>query len=973
MSSSRRFDDDEMSVLSEKPEVGFLDFEDDRSLYDFNPLEEGGPVTITIPFPFIGGKPHSVLVGETSADKILVRNNTEDPLDIWGISIFSSNPEDSYILSVMRPPTDESDEAAKRDFIGFTRLDDRTLQPGQTFTVWLSCKPQEIGLHTSIVHFDIGDEKIERVAFLLAEDRISQALFSEKPYSRSRGQRKPPVDHSGFVPGTRLPNKHSAGGYNYNLPKYEIPLAIREMIGSGQVPDVLMEELCAKNYTQFFSTLIIWEEIHLEDEMRAYDMEAVEMKNRGHYLSLEVPGLAERRPSLVAGDYIFAKCVSADSSITSKSYQGFIHRVAADEIFLKFDKSVHLRHRNGDRYSVSFTYNRTNMRRLYKAVNSVDKLRDNLRQQLLFPSQAYSQREIRKPSFTPFNLTLNQEQRDSVAMILGCKGAPPYVIHGPPGTGKTVTLVEAILQLYSSNKKTRILVCSSSNSASDHVLVKLLALGGTLIRERDVFRLNASSRSYDDMNPEYMQFCFFDEMVFKCPPLKALMQYRVIISTYMSSATLQAEGLTQGHFSHIFLDEAGQASEPETMVPIASMSDRRTVVVLAGDPRQLGPVVFSRGAENNGLGVSYLERLFQYDCYAQGNANFVTRLVRNYRCHPAILELPSKLFYEGQLLPCKETNSEMESVYNSVGLPNKAFPVLFVGIQGCDEREGNNPSWFNRIEASKVVEIIRKIKKTDCITSADIGVITPYRQQVLKLKKALELLEMEDVKVGSVEQFQGQEREIIIISTVRSTVKHNEIDRVYQLGFLSNHRRFNVAITRARSLLVIVGNPHIISKDRHWDKLLRYCSENGSYQGCLLPEPELHEYTEEEQFSGSTYAAQYEPEQYPDQSQWNVEKEHKPYLAQYQNGGTNPECSKHTWNVNAPSYQPQGKFQTGQCSQQIGPVPEQADNPDWCEHTWNDSDPVEEVQQAKPAEASASEEKVFWSDLSDIKATGWDD
>lgn len=503
---------------------------------------------------------------------------------------------------------------------------------------------------------------------------------------------------------------------------------------------------------------------------------------------------------------------------------------------------MHLRHRDADQFNVSFTYNRLSMRRLYKAINSVDKLRDVLGQQLLFPGQANSQRLIKRPSFTPFNTTLNQEQYNSVAMILGCKGPPPYVIHGPPGTGnnmilrecefvsslcfmfsrtdpivqlitgKTVTLVEAILQLYTGNKKACILVCSSSNSASDHVLVKLLESGGTLIRERDVFRLNASSRLYDDMSQEYMQFCFFEEMVFRCPPLKALMQYRIVVSTYMSSATLQAEGLPRGHFSHIFLDEAGQASEPETMVPITSLSDRRTVVVLAGDPRQLGPVVFSKGAEDHGLGVSYLERLFYHDRYAQGNENYVTRLVRNYRCHPAILELPSKLFYEGQLVPCKESNSVMESVYNSIGLPNKEFPVLFIGIQGCDEREGNNPSWFNRTEASKVMEIIRKIMKSDDITSADIGIITPYRQQVQKLRNALEILEMEYVKVGSVEQFQGQEREIIIISTVRSTVKHNEFDRVHQLGFLSNHRRFNVAITRARSLLVIVGNPHVISK-----------------------------------------------------------------------------------------------------------------------------------------------------------------
>lgn len=90
--------------------------------------------------------------------------------------------------------------------------------------------------------------------------------------------------------------------------------------------------------------------------------------------------------------------------------------------------------------------------------------------------------------------------------------------------------------------------------------------------------------------------------------------------------------------------------------------------------------------------------------------------------------------------------------------------------------------------------------------------ITPYRQQVVKIKKVPETKEMPDIKVGSVEQFQGQEREVIIVSTVRSTVKHNEFDRIYSLGFLRNPRRFNVVITRARSLLIIVGNPHVICK-----------------------------------------------------------------------------------------------------------------------------------------------------------------
>jgi helicase MOV-10 len=281
----------------------------------------------------------------------------------------------------------------------------------------------------------------------------------------------------------------------------------------------------------------------------------------------------------------------------------------------------------------------------------------------------------------------------------------------------------------------------------------------------------------------------------------------------MSASLLNAEGVKRGHFSHIFLDEAGQASEPESMISVSNFCNRDTVVVLAGDPMQLGPVIFSRDAESYGLGKSYLERLFECESYDSGDENYVTKLIRNYRCHPEILHLPSTLFYEGELIACKESNDDSTSLMTLTNLlPGKNFPVLFFGIQGCDEREANNPSWFNRIEASKVVEIVKKLATRGNLSDSDIGVITPYRQQVLKLKKALDNIDMPDIKVGSVEQFQGQERKVIIVSTVRSTIKHNDFDRVHCLGFLSNPRRFNVAITRAISLLIITGNPHIISK-----------------------------------------------------------------------------------------------------------------------------------------------------------------
>lgn len=913
--------DEEYSVIGEKGEVGFLDFEDDKSLHNFDPIEEG-PIAISVPFPFVNGKPQSALIGETSADSINIKNTTKDPIELWSVRIYSSNPEDSFVLSLMKPPSNAAAEEAVDGFVGLTALEDRVLQPGQSLTIWLSCKPKEIGLHTSVVHFDWG-EKIERVAFLLAEDKVSQALFSLKPYSKFISQGKK-FDCNQYVGGSR-PARPTSQVHKFRLPLFAIPNDIREIVESKQLPDVIVEGLNTGNYGKYFSNLIVMEEIHLEEDMRSHDMECVAMKRRGHqFLSLEVPGLAERRPSLVVGDYIFAHVATDELNNNTKPYQGYIHRVEADEIFLKFNKSLHMRHRDDDLYTVSFTYNRINMRRLYHAVQAAERLGS----ELLFPSQLPNRRAIKTTMLNPLNQNLNREQARSVTKILGCKGAPPYVIYGPPGTGKTMTLVEAILQLYSFRRKSQILVCASSNSAADYVLEKLIGKEGNGVRENEIFRLNALSRPYEDVKPDLLRFCFVEDLTFKCPPLKALQYYKIIISTYMSASMLYTEGLRKGHFSHIFLDEAGQASEPETMVPISNLCLRETVIVLAGDPKQLGPVIYSKTAEDYGLGKSYMERLFECECYERGDENYVTKLVRNYRCHPAILELPSNLFYNGELIACKEDTESFN--YDCIALPNRSFPVYFIGIQGCDEREGNNPSWFNRIEASKVVDTIMKLRSNTDLDEADIGVITPYRQQVLKLKKALDSLALTEVKVGTVEQFQGQEREVIIISTVRSTVKHNEFDRSHNLGFLRNSRRFNVAITRAKSLLIIIGNPHIITKDPNWDKLLRYCADNGSYQGCPLPPPERQNFPHDYYTSNGEGNV---PNQYSSEAEWGDEAQNQNANGvEWDETGDNQHSHEAEWGAGPKQYANGGNWdETGNYQNSHGSEWVEANGVDWNE------------------------------------------
>ncbi|KAH0750857.1 hypothetical protein KY290_030089 [Solanum tuberosum] len=547
--------DDEYSTISYKGDIGFVDFDKYKSVYSYNPNEESDIVVISVPFPLIEGKPKSGFVGETVVDSITIENTTNETVELWSIKIYDSKPEDSFTLSLMKPPTACSDLQYVEEFMESFSLEDRMLQPGRPLTVWLTCKPKEIGLHTSAVHFNVGDDNIGRLVFVLAEDKVSQSLASSRPFHRNRRKKAPAVD-VGFVGGSR-PMRDSYSIFRHKLLSYPIPR---------------------------------------DEDMRDYDMESVTMKRRGpHFLSLHVPGLAERRPSLVDGDHIFAKLATTYASEIITPYQGYIHRIEAEEVFLKFDKEFHDNHVGRNLYNVQFAFNRMGVRRLYQAIEATESLDG----EILFPSVISSTRNIQAAVLAPLNsCMLNKEQTSAVEKILGCEGGAPYVIHGPPGTGKTRTLIEAIIQLHIMRKDARVLVCAPSNSAADHILEKLVSQQNVEVQEHEIFRLNALTRLLDDVNPSCLRFCNVEDNAFKCPLLRELRRYRVIISTYASAFLLYAQGIKRGHLSHIFLDKAGQASEPDTMIPLSHLLRKETVVVLAGDPRQLGPVVFSKDAES---------------------------------------------------------------------------------------------------------------------------------------------------------------------------------------------------------------------------------------------------------------------------------------------------------------------------------------------------------------------------------------
>ena len=324
--------------------------------------------------------------------------------------------------------------------------------------------------------------------------------------------------------------------------------------------------------------------------------------------------------------------------------------------------------------------------------------------------------------------------------------------------------------------------------------------------------------------------------------------------TCITAATLYSLGCEVGDFSHILVDEAGHATEPEALAAMTGLIDaEHTRIVLGGDPLQLGPIIRSPLASKHGLGMSMLERLLidsatqprsPYYRPPTGGAlhphRYITKLLFNYRSHPAILEQPNAMFYKGELIASADRLAR-ESLQRWPEFPVSGFPILLHHVVGREEREGDSPSWWNSDEAMAVVEYVRKLLsyKAGALTMADIGIITPYRKQVQKIRQLLgfRFPDHAALKVGSVEEYQGQERRVILISTVRSQqLSFEQFDVRYRLGFVNHPKRLNVALTRAKAALVVVGNASLLSTDPNWAQYIEFLYLRGAVRGPYQPQ-----------------------------------------------------------------------------------------------------------------------------------------
>ncbi|KDQ10524.1 hypothetical protein BOTBODRAFT_640203 [Botryobasidium botryosum FD-172 SS1] len=466
---------------------------------------------------------------------------------------------------------------------------------------------------------------------------------------------------------------------------------------------------------------------------------------------------------------------------------------------------------------------------------------------------------------------LNEEQQSAVSSISLHRSPVPYLISGPPGTGKTRTLVEIVLQILRVQPEACILLCAPSNPATDTLALRLRHS----LKPNEMLRLNDRNRTFAEIPAEIMQFCYIEDSFFALPPWETLMRYRVVVCSCLDATVLVTAQCTNRslaeleksvvhtlhphrkqaispHWTHLLIDEAGQASEPEALIPISvvigpvrgeSWENAADVpepqLVLCGDFNQLGPNLKSEAARAAELDVSLLERLFGRPLYAN-HSGARARIVmsdsplQNYRSHPAILMPPSAIFYDDTLEPCAQNGTIVWP-----GLPNPDLPLVFLGCATADASLDERASWFNPGEIDKLLETIKSLLKNGgrCIPPlrpTDIGVMAPWRGQVWKIRERLRKSGLSAVDVGTVEDYQGRERRVVIISCVRSSARFLEEDAKKGLGFVFERKRMNVAITRAKELLVVIGNGVVLQRDPYWKAFLQFTLRNKLYIGPEL-------------------------------------------------------------------------------------------------------------------------------------------
>ena len=482
---------------------------------------------------------------------------------------------------------------------------------------------------------------------------------------------------------------------------------------------------------------------------------------------------------------------------------------------------------------VQLSFDETSYRTMFDALDRVMRAKNNRLAELrdLFYKPTTSQFYTFSPLSFPW---LNPTQEKAVNMVLRAKDVA--IVHGPPGTGKTTTLVEAIFETL--HREPQVLVCAQSNMAVDWISERLVDRGVNVLRIGNPTRVNDKMLSFTyerrfEAHPDYELLWSIrkairelrqhrkrgsenwhqkmDRLKSRAAELEIRInaelfgEARVIACTLVGSANRLLEGQK---YNTLFIDEAAQALEAASWIPIRRV--RR--VILAGDHCQLPPTVKSLAALKAGLGKTLMERL------VENHPEAVTLLGVQYRMNEEIMRFSSDWFYGGKVQSAPQIKHRSILDYD---IPMEWIETDVDGEEFVGESFGR----INKKEAEQTLDILKKyftkIGKARILEERiDVGVISPYRAQVQYLRH---LVKRDGffkpyrslISINTVDGFQGQERDVILISLVRSNDDG-------QIGFLRDLRRMNVAITRARMKLIILGNPDTMTRHPFYRKLYEY-------------------------------------------------------------------------------------------------------------------------------------------------------
>ena len=537
-------------------------------------------------------------------------------------------------------------------------------------------------------------------------------------------------------------------------------------------------------------------------------------------------------------------------------FTGNVSYIDGDRMVVSVPDNAHIADVEGtSNVGIQLSFDETSYRTMFDALERVTKAKGNrlaYLRDLFYTPQMKTERFSFASMRFPY---LNSTQEEAVNEVLRTKDV--MVVHGPPGTGKTTTLVEAIYETLM--RESQVLVCAQSNMAVDWISEKLVDRGVNVLRIGNPSRVNDKMLSFTyerrfEAHPDYPDLWQLrktiremrnhrhrgdDSFHQKIERLKSRAaeieirinaelfgEARVIASTLVGSANRLLHGM---RFTSLFIDEAAQALEAACWIPMRRVSR----VILAGDHCQLPPTIKSLAAMHGGLDKTLMQRI------AENHPEVVTLLRVQYRMNEQIMRFSSDWFYGGKV--------ESAPSVRHRGILDYDNPIVWIDSKDTlpsptdestepetvsnryhEEFIGESFGRINKPEAELTLatlqELFDKIGRARILEERiDVGIISPYRAQVQYLRQLIRRREYYKpyrslISVNTVDGFQGQERDIIIISLVRSNEQG-------QIGFLRDLRRMNVAITRARMKLIIIGDVETLTKHKFYKRLHEYIEE----------------------------------------------------------------------------------------------------------------------------------------------------